>query len=209
MRKNVKKDIFTDLTNFLLNLSAIYTPGSGFNNSNLCGSGTLFFCIPLPFILFVFLSYIDEDDEEVSRILRQPAPSSSPALATASPLAAIKPDLGSAQEEEDIAEAVEDPPADLCVAETLLLLASMTYRVEEPLDGGAGGHIPVRPWADNIHADERTSDEGLSVLCEGIDFLDSLPPCPGLDLLCSITRQGFILSPLLVNKRVGVIDSSR
>jgi hypothetical protein len=132
----------------------------------------------------------------VSRILRQPAPSSSPALATASPLAAIKPDLGSAQEEEeDIAEAmaVEDPPADLCVAETLLLLASMTYRVEEPVDS-AGGHVPVRPWADHFHLEnERTSDEGLSVLCEGIDFLDSLPPCPGLDLLCSITRQGFIL----------------
>ena len=207
MRKNVKKDIFTDLTNFLLNLSAIYTPGSGFNNSNLCGSGTLFFCIPLPFILFVFLSYIDEDDEEVSRILRQPAASSSPALATASPLAAIKPDLGSAQDEEDIAEAVEDVPADLCVAETLLLLASMTYRVE-PLDAGAGGHVPVRPWADDfpVVEGERTSDEGLSVLCEGIDFLDSLPPCPGLDLLCSITRQGFILSRFLIKKRVDLMQ---
>ncbi len=148
------------------------------------------------------MSLIDEDDEEVSRILRQPAPSSSPALATASPLAAIKPDLGSAQEEEDIVEAVEDTPADLCVAETLLLLASMTYRVE-PLDA-SGGHVPVRPWADHFPVEDgRTSDEGLSVLCEGIDFLDSLPPCPGLDLLCSITRQGLFF--LLCWSRKGLI----
>jgi hypothetical protein len=147
------------------------------------------------------LSYIDEDDEEVSRILRQPAASSSPALATASPLAAIKPDLETAQEEEDITEAVEDAPADLCVAETLLLLASMTYTIE-PLEA-AGGHVPVRPWADHFPVeDERSSDGGLSVLCEGIDFLDSLPPCPGLDLLCSITRQGCVLSRLWVKQRV-------
>jgi hypothetical protein len=150
------------------------------------------------------LSYIDEDDDEVSRILRQPAASSSPALATASPLATIKPDLGAAQEEEeDIAEAVEDAPADLCVAETLLLLASMTYTIE-PLDAGAS-HVPVRPWADHfpVGEDERTSDEGLSVLCEGIDFLDSLPPCPGLDLLCSITRQ--VLFLLVCGSRRGLI----
>ncbi len=152
------------------------------------------------------MSYIDEDDEEVSRILRQPAPSSSPTLATASPLAAIKPDLGSAQaEEEDIAEAVEDATSDLCVAETLLLMASMTYTIE-PLDA-AGSHVPVRPWADHFPVEDvRTSDEGLSVLCEGIDFLDSLPPCPGLDLLCSITRQGFILSRFLIKKRVDLMQ---
>jgi hypothetical protein len=48
MKKNIKKDIFTNPKKILLNFSAIYTPGSvsesGSSNSNYCGSGSESWC---------------------------------------------------------------------------------------------------------------------------------------------------------------------
>jgi hypothetical protein len=139
------------------------------------------------------LGYLaDETDEEVTQILE--LASSAPPTTASSPIA----------ESSGVNSANESWPAgnpDLFGAETLLLLA-----------GASSDLHPAPACVDDCEVSDPTEAEhrddefrreadcwdntdcsnlGLSVLCQGIEFLDSLPVLPGIDLLCSITRYRY------------------
>jgi hypothetical protein len=84
-------------------------------------------------------------------------------------------------------EHVDEEDPDFFGAEALLLLAESASTPTSADWHQAEDQVPSSSMAELD--EDNSSGGGLAVLCEGIDYLDSLPHLPGLDLLCSITRQ--------------------
>ena len=100
--------------------------------------------------------------------------------------------LSVVKEDEEVEKGMEavvgDP--DLFGAETLLLLAgSSTFDAQPAAAFDAEVCDSQDMSMEDVDCDNAGNNGGgLGVLCQGIEFLASLPSLPGLDLLCSITR---------------------